>query len=66
VRSVETEADRVSLRFGGAMSDLLDAVRSGPTLVDISTHDASLEEIFLAFYRDDDATAAGRPEGADL
>jgi len=66
VRSVETEADRVSLRFGGAMSDLLDAVRSGPTLVDISTHDPSLEEIFLAYYRDDDATAAGRPEGADL
>ncbi|MFT6943173.1 MAG: ABC-2 type transport system ATP-binding protein [Nitriliruptoraceae bacterium] len=61
VRSVEVDEDRVSLRFDGAMSKLLDVVRDGPPLVDIATHDPSLEETFLTYYRDDDASVPLTP-----
>jgi ABC-2 type transport system ATP-binding protein len=63
VRSIEISADRVSLGFDGPMSQLLDVIRDGPPLVDIATHDADLEEIFLTYYRDDDA-AEHLPAGA--
>ncbi len=55
VREARVDGNRVTISFDGEMSDLLDAMRTGPTLVDISTHDADLEEIFLTYYRDDPA-----------
>lgn len=53
VHDVNIDGSRVVMWFSGQMEALLDAIRSGPALVDISTHDADLEEIFLAYYRDD-------------
>ncbi|MGB0114802.1 MAG: ABC transporter ATP-binding protein [Ilumatobacteraceae bacterium] len=58
VHDVEVDGTRVALSYSGEMEALLDAIRSGPSLVDISTHDADLEEIFLAYYRDDAAAEA--------
>ena len=56
VRDAEVEGGHVVVSFDGEMEELLDAARRGPSLVDISTHEADLEEIFLTYYRDDTAT----------
>ena len=53
VRELQVEGSHVVLSFDGAMEALLDAIRSGPSLVDISTREADLEEIFLTYYRED-------------
>lgn len=58
VREVDVEREHVSLQFDGRMEDLLDAARTGPDLVDITTRDADLEEIFLTYYRADEAAGA--------
>lgn len=60
VNDVDVEGSRAVLSFSGEMEALLDAIRSGPSLVDISTHDADLEEIFLTYYRDDVNSQAAR------
>ncbi len=54
VRDVDVEGHRVTLSFEGEMSDLL-AVADGHDLRDVSTQDADLEEIFLAYYHDEAA-----------
>ena len=59
VREVDVEGPDVVLSFDGAMGALLDAIRSGPSLIDISTREADLEEVFLAYYRDDASRAPG-------
>jgi ABC-2 type transport system ATP-binding protein len=61
VNDADVDGARVVLSFSGEMEALLDAIRSGPSLVDISTHDADLEEIFLTYYRDDVDSEAARP-----
>ncbi len=43
---------QVTVSFDGPMEALLAAATDGHHLVDISTHDADLEEIFLTYYRD--------------
>lgn len=53
VNDVSIDGAHAVLSFSGEMEALLDAIRSGPSLVDISTHEADLEEIFLSYYRDD-------------
>ena len=53
VRDLATEGHRALLNFDGEMPELLAA--AGPTLRDISTQDADLEEIFLAYYHDEAA-----------
>lgn len=53
VRDVAVDGHHVVLSFDGAMHDLLDAIRTGPALVDIETSEADLEEIFLTYYRDE-------------
>ena len=61
VNDANVDGARAVLSFSGEMEALLDAIRSGPSLVDISTHDSDLEEIFLTYYRDDVDSEAARP-----
>lgn len=56
VRDVTLQGDhRVELSFDGQMGDLLSVVTDRYHLLDISSQEADLEEIFLAYYRDPDA-----------
>ena len=52
VHDVTVAAGHVSIAFDGRMESLLTAA-SAHELLDISTQDADLEEIFLTFYRDE-------------
>lgn len=52
VRDLVTDGTRATLSFDGEMPDLLSA-SSGHGLRDVSTQDADLEEIFLAYYHDE-------------
>ena len=54
VRDLLTDGGRATLSFEGEMPALL-AATSGHELRDISTQDADLEEIFLAYYHDEAA-----------
>jgi len=51
VRDVSVDNHHVTVSFDGHMESLLNAA-SQYTLVDISTEEADLEEIFLTYYRD--------------
>ena len=53
VREVTVEDAHVVVSFDGVMEALLDAVRAAPALVDITTREADLEEIFLTYYREE-------------
>ncbi|MEE8490367.1 MAG: ABC transporter ATP-binding protein [Acidimicrobiia bacterium] len=52
VRDVVVNDHHVTLSFDGHMESLLAVVADRYTLVDISTEEADLEEIFLTYYRD--------------
>lgn len=52
VRTLHVLNGRVTMSFDGHMDELLRAAMSGHTLVDISTEEADLEEVFLEYYRD--------------
>lgn len=52
-RDVAVDGHTVSLSFDGQMEDLLTVATDHYHLIDISSQEADLEEIFLAFYRDD-------------
>jgi len=54
VRDVAVANQHVTLSFSGHMETLLRVVTERYTLVDISTQEADLEEIFLTYYRDGD------------
>ena len=56
VSDVTVANHHVTLSFSGHMAALLEAVTERYTLVDISTQEADLEEIFLTYYRDEDVT----------
>lgn len=53
MRDVLVEDTRVQLSYEGAMEPLLKAVAEHYELIDISTQDADLEEVFLTYYHDD-------------
>ncbi len=53
MREVLVEGTRVQLSYEGAMETLLKAVAEHYELIDISTQDADLEEVFLTYYHDD-------------
>ncbi|MBT8208697.1 MAG: ABC transporter ATP-binding protein [Acidimicrobiia bacterium] len=55
VKDVVAQGNHVTMSFDGPIETLLSAA-SGHTLVDISTQEADLEEIFLTYYRDDVAS----------
>ncbi len=57
VRDVVVTNHRAELAYDGQMDVLLKTVADRYDLVDIATREADLEEIFLAYYRDD-------PDGA--
>ncbi len=53
VRDLVVENHHAVLSFEGQMSTLLGALTEGRALVDITTREADLEEIFLTYYRDE-------------
>jgi ABC-2 type transport system ATP-binding protein len=55
VSDVAVQNHHVTLSFTGQMETLIKVVTASHTLVDISTQEADLEEIFLTCYRDEDA-----------
>ena len=57
VRDVSVENHRAVLSFDGTMDALLKAVADRYDIVDITTQEADLEEIFLTYYRDEEVTA---------
>jgi ABC-2 type transport system ATP-binding protein len=56
IRGVTVEDRRALLSYDGKMEALLKAVTERYDVVDITTQEADLEEIFLTYYRDDQAT----------
>lgn len=54
VTAVESDGVRVRLSYQGTMDELLAAVAPHASVIDISTREADLEEIFLAYYSDHD------------
>jgi ABC-2 type transport system ATP-binding protein len=52
VRDVSTASHHVSMSFDGSIDALLNVATAKYTLVDISTQEADLEEIFLEYYRE--------------
>ncbi len=55
---VAVDGHRVTLSYSGRMDTLLGAVGERYQLLDLSTQEADLEEIFLRFYREDSADRA--------
>jgi len=53
VRDVAVENHRVQLSYEGKMAALLTTVAEHYDVIDISTQEADLEEIFLAYYHDE-------------
>lgn len=53
VRTLDVLDGRVTMSFDGQMDELLRVATSGHTLVDISTEEADLEEVFLEYYREE-------------
>ena len=51
------EDDAASVGRHGSRHQLLHAVAAHNDIVDITTHEADLEEIFLAYYRDEEVSA---------
>jgi ABC-2 type transport system ATP-binding protein len=52
VREVNVENHHVTLSFDGQMETLLKVVTERYSLLDITTHEANLEEIFLTYYEE--------------
>ena len=55
VSDVDVENHRVTMSFDGDMGGLLKVATEHYGVVDISSQEADLEEIFLTYYRDDAA-----------
>ncbi len=56
VREVTSQNEHVSLSFDGQMETLLKVVTERFHVLDITTQEADLEEIFLTYYRDEEVT----------
>jgi ABC-2 type transport system ATP-binding protein len=54
VREVTTQNEHVTLSFDGQMETLLKVVTERFHVLDITTQEADLEEIFLTYYRDEE------------
>jgi len=57
VRDVTVENHRAVLSYDGKIHDLLKTVADRYDIVDMTTQEADLEEIFLTYYRDEEVTA---------
>jgi ABC-2 type transport system ATP-binding protein len=60
VRDVTVENHRARLSYEGKMATLLRTVGDHYDVIDISTQEADLEEIFLAYYHDENNGVAAR------
>ncbi len=62
VRDTQLRGNAILLSFDGDMEELLAVATGRHHLVDINSEEADLEEIFLAYYRDDEtpSTSASR------
>jgi ABC-2 type transport system ATP-binding protein len=58
VTDVVVHDHRVDFSYEGKMAELLRTVANRYDVVDISTHEADLEEIFLTYYRDEEEVGA--------
>jgi ABC-2 type transport system ATP-binding protein len=56
-RDVVVDNHHVVMSFDGQMESLLELATSRYTLEDITTHEADLEEIFLTYYRGEEASS---------
>ena len=54
VRQVESADHRVVLAYEGTIDHLLTTITGRYDVVDITTHEADLEEVFLTYYQDED------------
>ena len=54
VREAVSQNEHVTLSFDGQMETLLKVVTERYHVLDITTHEADLEEIFLTYYRDEE------------
>jgi ABC-2 type transport system ATP-binding protein len=54
---VSVQNHHVLMSFDGDMGALLEAAASRYSIIDISTQEADLEEVFLTYYHDEEATA---------
>ncbi len=54
VRDVRAQDNHVLMTFGGDMGALLKAAEGRYSIIDLSTHAADLEEIFLTYYEDEE------------
>jgi len=61
VRDVRIDRERATLSFDGRMAELLSRLAEGNDVLDIDTREADLDEIFLTYYRDDEADRAEAP-----
>lgn len=59
VSDVVVDDHRATFSFNGRMAELLDVVSDRYEIVDVATHEADLEEIFLTFYRDTTTAPTG-------
>jgi len=64
VRDTELRGNAIMLSFDGDMEELLAVATGRHHLVDINSEEADLEEIFLAYYRDDVAATGSAREQA--
>ena len=62
---VTIDNHRAQFAFNGRMAELLKSVSDRYEILDISTREADLEEIFLTYYRDAPG-GAGETETADV
>lgn len=58
-RDIVVEDHRVVLSYDGTIDVLLKAAMDHNDVVDITTHEADLEDIFLTYYRDDPGQGEG-------
>ncbi|MDH5371652.1 MAG: ABC transporter ATP-binding protein [Acidimicrobiia bacterium] len=56
VREATSQNEHVTLSFDGQMETLLKVVTDKFHVLDITTHEADLEEIFLTYYRDEEVS----------
>lgn len=56
VRDIMAENRHITISFDGQIASLLELATSRYTLVDVTTQEADLEEIFLTYYSDDAVT----------
>ena len=64
LRDLSVSGRRAQFSYEGTMDTLLKAVAPRYELIDILTHEADLEEIFLTYYHEDRVDGADRGNGA--